>query len=371
MQIENEIRLDFSDVLIRPKRSVLTSRGEVDLHRDFTFRNSKQSYHGIPIIAANMDTVGTIEMANSLLKYEMSVALHKHYSETELAEFFRIEENKKNHWYSMGITLNDLEKFNSMMGHGVWTKNVCIDVANGYQETLVDFVKKLRDNNPSKIIMAGNVVTGEMTEALLLAGADIVKVGIGPGSVCTTRKMTGVGMPQLSAIIECADAAHGMRGHICADGGITVPGDLGKAFGAGADFVMMGGVFAGHDECAGEIIYEEYYEKRGLGVASEEREVQEQLVEVLMQRPIKMKFYGMSSKEAQEKHNGGVKKHRAAEGKSVEVPYKGPVENTILEYLGGLRSTCTYTGAEKLKELSKRTTFIRTNRQINNVFGNS
>lgn len=371
MQIENELRLDFSDVLLRPKRSILTSRGEVDLHREFTFRNSKQNYNGIPVIAANMDTIGTFKMADALHKHEMSVAIHKHYTQEELIEYFKNIDNNEAHWYSMGITDVDLIKFNFVKFHTGHVRNVCVDVANGYQEVFVDFVKKFREDNPNTIIMAGNVVTGEMTEALILAGADIVKVGIGPGSVCTTRKMTGVGMPQLSAIIECADSAHGLGGHICADGGITCPGDLSKAFGAGADFVMMGGVFAGHDECEGEIIYEEYQEEKGLGVYTDENNDGSNTVMVTLRRPVKMKFYGMSSKEAMDKHSGGIARHRAAEGKCVEVPYRGSVDNTVLEYLGGLRSTCTYIGARKLKDMSKCTTFVRVNNQINNTFGKS
>jgi len=367
MQIDTQTKLDFSDVLIKPKRSVLTSRGEVDLHREFTFRNSKQHYRGVPIIAANMDSVATFAMADALKTHDLSVALHKHYTVEELVPFFI--KNSHNHWYSMGITDKDLEKFNAV-SEKVKPKFVCIDVANGYQEIFVDFVKRFRENNPTTVIMAGNVVSGEMTEALILAGADVVKVGIGPGSVCTTRKMTGVGMPQLSAIIECADSAHGLGGHICADGGITCPGDLGKAFGAGADFCMMGGAFAGHDECEGEIIYEECQEEKGLGVADENNDGSNTVMATML-RPVKMKFYGMSSKEAMEKHSGGVAKHRAAEGKCVEVPYRGPVENTVLEYLGGLRSTCTYIGARKLKDMSKCTTFVVVNNQINNTFGKS
>ncbi|HEX9827508.1 MAG TPA: GMP reductase, partial [Flavobacteriaceae bacterium] len=221
-------------------------------------------------------------------------------------------------------------------------KFICIDVANGYSEHFVEFVKQTRDQYPDKVIIAGNVVTGEMVEELLLSGADIVKVGIGPGSVCTTRVKTGVGYPQLSAIIECADAAHGLGGQIISDGGCTIPGDVAKAFGAGADFVMLGGMLAGHDESGGELI-----ERDG--------------------KPYK-KFYGMSSQTAMEKHVGGVAEYRASEGKTVEVPYKGDVETTVQDILGGLRSTCTYVGAQRLKELTKRTTFIRVAEQENKVY---
>ena len=391
MQIENDLKLDFKDVLIKPKRSVLTSRSQVNLHRNYKFLHSKKTYAGVPIIAANMDTIGTFEMADALAKHGLSTAIHKHYTTDNLAKFFlggltpedvmkvrySVAGNETKHWFSMGITDKDLEKYNAVEEkmRGFFPApmtgfiNVCIDVANGYQEAVVDFVKKFREDHPITTIMAGNVVTSEMTEALILAGADIVKVGIGSGSVCTTRIKAGVGMPQLSAIIECADAAHGLKAHICADGGIVNPGDLGKAFGAGADFIMLGGMLAGHDECGGEIIYRTWTEKKGLGVYVDETNTGDQLVDVELHEPIAMKFYGMSSKEAMDKHNGGVAKHRAAEGKCVEVPYKGKVEGTIQEILGGLRSTATYIGAESLKEFGKRTTFIRVNSQSNEIFG--
>jgi GMP reductase len=244
----------------------------------------------------------------------------------------------------MGITRADFDKFKRVMARAAeHIEYVCVDVANGYHENFVQFIEKLRVGFPGITLMAGNVVTGDMTEALILAGVDIVKVGIGPGSVCTTRNMTGVGYPQLSAVIECADAAHGLGGQICADGGCTVPGDLAKAFGGGADFVMLGGMFAGHDECSGELI-----ERDG--------------------RKFKC-FYGMSSKAAMDKYSGGVAQYRASEGKEVLIDYRGPVEYTLQEILGGVRSACTYVGAHKLKELTKRTTFVRVSQQINEVFG--
>jgi GMP reductase len=219
-----------------------------------------------------------------------------------------------------------------------------LDVANGYSQRFIDFVKDVRDKWPDKILIAGNVVTSEMTEALLLAGADIIKIGIGPGSVCTTRKVAGVGFPQLSAVMECADAAHGLGGFIMADGGCQSPGDVSKAFGAGADFVMLGGLLAGHDECEGDVV----------DVDGEAYK----------------RFYGMSSNTAMEKHSGGVATYRASEGKTVQVKYRGPVEDTIKQILGGVRSACTYTGARTLKQLPKCTTFVRVNRQLNTIFGN-
>ena len=348
MRIENEVRLDFKDVLIRPKRSTLSTRSNVDVSRNFRFRHAQVDYHGVPIIAANMDTTGTMEMARALDAFGLSTALHKHYAVDELVAFFRTLERKSSAFYSMGIMKADEEKFDRVMaaagsGDDATVRYVCIDVANGYTEGFVRFVARIRERHPHLVIMAGNVVTGEMTEELILSGADIVKVGIGPGSVCTTRSMTGVGYPQLSAIIECADAAHGLEGHICADGGCTTPGDVAKAFGGGSDFVMLGGMLAGHDECAGDTV-----ERDG-------RRFQ--------------RFYGMSSRVAMERYSGGVAQYRAAEGKEVLVPCRGPVADTAQEILGGVRSACTYVGARRLRELSKRTTFVRVSQQANEVYG--
>jgi GMP reductase len=343
MHIERELKLDFRDVLIRPKRSTLPSRAQVDIRREFVFKHSQHKYLGIPIIAANMDTIGTFEMALAFAAHGLSVALHKHYGAEELIAFFRSLAAPSSAFYSMGITRHDLDKFERVHAKaGDAIGYVCIDVANGYSEAFVKFIEKFRGSYPKLTLMAGNVVTGEMTEELILSGIDIVKVGIGPGSVCTTRMVTGVGYPQLSAVIECADAAHGLGGRICADGGCAVPGDLAKAFGAGADFVMLGGMLAGHDECAGDIV-----ERGGTRYK---------------------RFYGMSSDAAMKKYSGGVAEYRAAEGKEVLVECRGPVAGTILQILGGLRSACTYVGARRLRELTKRTTFIRVGMQSNDVY---
>lgn len=345
MRIENEIKLGFKDVMFRPKRSTLKSRSEVTIEREFTFLHTQKKWSGVPLIAANMDTVGTFEMAEALYKDKIITAIHKHYSVQEWSDFLK-DKNDDFYQYialSTGTGKADEEKIKTILDTNPKIQFLCIDVANGYSEHFVEFVKKARQNFPDKIIMAGNVVTGEMVEELLLAGADIIKVGIGPGSVCTTRVKTGVGYPQLSAIIECADAAHGLGGQIIGDGGCKVPGDVAKAFGGGADFVMLGGMFAGHDESGGELITENGKTFR--------------------------LFYGMSSQTAMDKHSGGVAEYRASEGKTVKVPYKGPVAETVKDILGGVRSTCTYVGAAKLKELSKRTTFIRVQEQENQVFG--
>ncbi|XP_078097542.1 GMP reductase 1 isoform X2 [Mustelus asterias] len=325
------------------KRRLTGDLIEVDLKRTFTFRNSKHTYTGIPLIAANMDTVGTFEMAEVLSKFVMFTAIHKHYSPEDWKKFGASHPECLEHIaVSSGTGQADLDKLYMILETIPAIKYICLDVANGYSEYFVESVKTVRAKFPKHTIMAGNVVTGEMVEELILSGADIIKVGIGPGSVCTTRIKTGVGYPQLSAVIECADSAHGLKGHIISDGGCSCPGDVAKAFGAGADFVMLGGMFAGHDQCAGEII-----EKNG--------------------KKVKL-FYGMSSDTAMKKHVGGVAEYRASEGRTVEVPYRGDVENTILDILGGLRSTCTYVGAAKLKELSRRTTFIRVTQQSNQMF---
>jgi GMP reductase len=340
MRIEDEIKLDYSDVLLRPKRSTLSSRSEVELTKTYKFRNNS-TWTGIPIVAANMDTVGTLEMADALCEHKMITCLSKH---VDMGDWSFSTQYLNNISFTMGRDQTSKEKTLKLLQEYTDVNFVTLDVANGYMECFVDLVKEMREKCPNTTIIAGNVVTAEMTEALILAGADIVKVGIGPGSVCTTRKMTGVGYPQLSAVIECADAAHGLGGHIMADGGCTTVGDIAKAFGAGADFVMLGGMLAGHDESAGEL------------VTTNEGKFKT--------------FYGMSSDTAMDKYHGGVAKYRASEGKTVMVPYRGSVHGTIQQILGGLRSACSYVGAERLKDLPKCTTFIRVNRQLNTVFGN-
>lgn len=343
MRIEKEIKLDYKDVLIRPKRSTLQSRSEVDVTRTFLFKACGQTITGVPIVASNMDGVGTMTMARTLSAHHMFVALHKFYLVEQLKNFFEslTPAQASYVFYTMGIKEQDLEQLEAVIRALDEDRimNICIDVANGYTERFVAFVKQVRERFPKKILMVGNVVTGEMVEELALAGADIIKVGIGPGSVCTTRRMTGVGYPQLSAVIECADAAHGIGARICADGGCQVPGDIAKAFGAGGDFVMIGSMFAGYDEGETEKIMRDGKEY--------------------------MRYYGSSSEEAMMKHHGSIPLYRASEGKSVEVDYRGSVEKSIQEILGGLRSACTYVGARHLKELSKRTTFVCVSEQLN------
>ena len=338
MRILEDIKLDFKDVLFVPKRSTLSSRREVDLVRKFKFRWSQHEYSGIPIIAANMDGVATFEMAKALQKHGLFTCITKDYGFADWIKHWPdLEVN--NIAVSTGTSDADFERLKVIINQVRQIQFICVDVANGYHEKFGQFIERIRTAYPDKTIIAGNVVTADMTQELILRGADIVKVGIGPGSVCTTRFQTGVGYPQLSAIIECSDAAHGLGAHIIADGGCTSPGDVAKAFGAGADFVMLGGMLAGHTEGGGEV-------KDG-----------------------RVSFYGMSSRAANEKHFGGLKEYRSAEGKVVDIPYKGDVEHTVLDILGGIRSTCTYVGAAQLKNLSKCTTFARVTQQINNVFG--
>ena len=340
MKIEQDIKLDFSDVLIRPKRSTLESRNDINLEREFKFPHSNQKWKGIPIIASNMDTVGTLDMYHSLRKYNMLTCFHKFLNINDYPD-----NDDNNYIVSIGIRDEDMIKLCNLYKKSPSKCNIiCIDIANGYIQRLVDFCQQVRELIPHCILIAGNVVSREMVEELILnGGVDIVKVGIGSGSVCTTRLQTGVGMPQLSSIIECADAAHGCNGHIISDGGITCPGDASKAFGAGADFVMLGSILAGHNESGGEIIEEE----------GEKYKV----------------FYGMSSDTAMNKHYGGVNKYRSSEGKTVKIKLKGPVDETINDLLGGIRSTCTYVNAKNLKDLSKCTTFLRVNNQVNKIYG--
>ncbi len=343
MRIEEEIKLDYSDVLFRPKRSTLKSRKDVDLNRKYTFKHSRSSWKGIPIIASNMDGVGEIDVAKKLSSHKLMTALTKQHDINQIGTIY-----KKNIFFdsialSCGTSKDSYNRLNSILKKYPKFKFICIDVANGYSENFSNFVSEVRKKYPKKTIIAGNVVTADMTQELVLSGADIVKVGIGPGSVCTTRIQTGVGYPQLSAVMECADAAHGLGAHIIADGGCTCPGDVAKGFGAGADFIMLGGMLAGHKEGGGDIIQEN-------GTKF-------------------IEFYGSSSEEANEKHYGGLANYRSSEGKKVKIQMKNSLDSTIRDILGGVRSSCTYVGASSLKQLSKCTTFVRVNNQYNDTFG--
>ena len=383
MRIEPDIKLDYKNVLIRPKRSTLTSRKEVSLVREFNYRNYNAEnicppdFEGIPIIAANMDGVGTFKMADKLAEGEIMTCLKKTYTSAELISYFDSEMWERREYVAMsiGISDSDLNKFKTVYDHvGKKLKYVCIDVANGYTERFVNFIQEFRLLYADIVIIAGNVVTADQTQELILNGADIVKVGIGPGSVCTTRIKTGVGYPQLSAVIECADAAHGLGGHIIADGGCTSSGDVAKAFAGGADFVMLGGMLAGHDEGGGEVIAK-HYETNEVSYFPTSSDFHSRNETPVYKRVVETKkfvqFYGMSSKAANDKHFGGLKEYRSSEGREVLVPYRGEVAKTIQDILGGIRSTCTYVGADELKRLNKCTTFVMCHDTHNRIYEGS
>ena len=347
MRIEEDVKLDYSDVLLRPKRSTLTSRKNVVLERKFSFYHSKKTWGGVPIMTANMATSGTFEMAMALAPHKMVTAFHKYYSIEDYKKFFENFDNPDYIVYTLGIRDADIEQLKKMIAEGLMNKFsfVCIDVPNGYLERFIDSIKLVRSLCPDHIIIAGNVVTNEMTEEIILAGADIVKVGIGSGSACTTRRMAGVGYPQLSAVIECADAAHGISndrggyGLVIADGGQQYPSCIAKAFCGGADYNMAGSLFSGFDESGGELI-----EKNG-------KKFKE--------------YFGSSSNKALQEFYGKKDGHRASEGRYVLMPYKKEgLQNFIQDLFGSLRSTATYIGAKSLKEFSKRATFIKVNRQL-------
>ena len=344
MRINTQPKLNFDDVLLEPKRSTLSSRKDVDMTRKFTFKNSGKVVNFLPIFASNMDGVGTFSMAKVLQEHKMMTVITKSTTPDEwrkaVGNGVRLQsvsvctgtnkmwdEDAQDYKYMQEI----LQSFPDI-------KFITVDVANAYHENFVDFIKRVRDEYPDKVIIAGNVVTPEMTEELIINGADVVKIGIGPGSVCTTRTMTGVGVPQFSAILDCADAANGVDGHIMADGGCVYPGDIAKAFGGGAHMVMIGGMLAGHDES---------------------------------EKPVvdgKVEFYGMSSDRAREVHGKRKDGYRGNEGRFIQLPYRGPVKPTVEDILGGVRSACTYIGARRLKDMPKCASFVTVYNNINRVY---
>ena len=350
MIIEDDIKLDYSDVLIRPKRSTLTSRFDVELKRTYTFYHSNKEWTGIPIMASNMDTTGTFKMHEELSLHGMITCIARHYNkdgthyDKDGTHWYRAERRNKLCAMS-GISDKEIFELVTISNTQPDISFIGLDVANGYTINFVESIKKLRKHLPESTIIAGNVVTADMTAELILAGADIVKIGVGSGSVCTTRIKTGVGYPQLSAVMECADAAHGIGGHIIADGGCNSSGDIVKAFAAGADFVMIGGLLAGHDECDSEYVFEDDNPE-----------------------PVGMEFYGMASKTAMDRHGHPNREYRGEEGKTVMIKYNGPVRDTVIDILSGIRSACTYVGAKRLKDLTKCTTFVRVNNTHNRIF---
>jgi GMP reductase len=344
MRINNEPKLNFEDVLLQPKRSTLSSRKDVDMTRKFTVRNSSKVMNFTPIFASNMDGVGTFSMAKVLQEYKMMTVITK----TTTPEQWKAAVGNGVRLQSVSVCTgtnkmfdDDAEDYRNMQDILKMfpdIKMITVDVANAYHQNMVGFINKIREEYPDKVIVAGNVVTPEMTEELIINGADVVKIGIGPGSVCTTRTMTGVGVPQFSAILDCADAANGVDGHIMADGGCTQPGDIAKALGGGAHMVMIGGMLAGHDESEQQVV------------------------------DGKVEFYGMSSDRAREKHGKRKDGYRGNEGRLISLPYRGPVSNTVEDILGGVRSACTYIGARRLKDMPKCASFVTTNNVINRVY---
>ena len=344
MRIKQALKLNYEDVLLQPKRSTLTSRADVKMTRTFKFRNSKKQLEFCPIFASNMDGVGTFSMAKVLQEYKMMTVITK---STTLDQWKQAVGNGLR-LQSVAVCTgtnvlwdedaNDYKTMQDVLKNFPDVKFITVDVANAYHQNFVDFVKRIRDEYPDKIIVAGNVVTPEMTEELIINGADVVKIGIGPGSVCTTRTMAGVGIPQFSAIVECSDAANGVDGHIIADGGCVHPGDIAKALGGGAHMVMIGGMLAGHDESEQEIV------------------------------DGKVEFYGMSSDRAREVHGKRKDGYRGNEGRLISLPHRGPVKETVEDILGGVRSAATYIGARRLKDMPKCATFVKTNNVINRVY---
>lgn len=344
MRIDNDPKLNFEDVLLKPKRSTLSSRRDVDMTRKFTFRNSRKVMDFLPIFASNMDGVGTFSMARQMQKHKMMTVITKSTTPAQWKEAAGTGIRMQSVSVCTGTNVMwdpdapDYKTMQQVLQMFPDVKMITIDVANAYHQNFVDFIKKVRDEYPDKTIIAGNVVTAEMVEELIINGADVVKIGIGPGSVCTTRTMTGVGVPQFSAIVECSDAANGVGGHIMADGGCVYPGDIAKAFGGGAHMVMIGGMLAGHDESEQPVI------------------------------DGKVEFYGMSSDRAREVHGKRKDGYRGNEGRLISLPHRGPVEPTLEDILGGVRSACTYIGARRLKDMSKCASFVTTNNVINKVY---
>ena len=367
MQIIDSVQLDFSDVLIKPRRSSIDSRSKVDITRNYKFKWCPYTIKGTGIMQANMGTIGNFDVSKKMLDNGLFACLHKYHNVEDLIEFYTdLIDRGDDTWMrcllAIGLRDNGIEKLrtlNEKLGVQVGIK---FDVPNGYIPQVKEKVINLRKEFPDMFIMVGNVVTGDITEDLILSGADCVAVGIGPGGQCLTREQTGCGRPQLSAIIECADAAHQVGGMVCGDGGITCPGDLGKAFGAGADFIMIGSMFAGTLEADGDIIskwiFNGEYEPAADGSGFEPH---------LELKEFKQ-FYGMSSTLAQEKFGNGKPKYRASEGRVTIVPYVGSIDGVIEELLGGLRSTMTFLGAWKLKNIPKQCTFYKVHNQLNRTY---
>lgn len=368
MRIIEEEQFGFDDLMFQQQETKHSSRDLVDLKREFSFLHAKGLHIYTPIIASNMDGVGTYAMANAFKDFAenpdykgdiLTAAITKGYSNPQFGNPVEFYTNMYNNlgnthqWYTIGIAekeRNLMLKIAEQLPSDKGINKICIDIAQGGLVNLQERVRDVRAQFKDAVIMAGNVSTPELTKKLIDAGADIIKIGIGPGSVCTTRSMTGVGRPQASAIIECAESAHSMGAHICADGGMKTPGDMAKAFALGADFLMLGGYLSGHQEGVGSHQTCEF--------SITEKDNGAKFVQ----------FHGMSSKEAQDKHSGGIKSHRGSEGKSVDVPFKGDVEHTMRITLNNIRSAGTYIDADRLEDYHKKAVFYKVREQLNPMF---
>lgn len=387
MLIHNDIQLDFDDVLIAPQTTTINHRGEVDIIREFKYLD----VCGVPVISANMTQTGTFDVASKLLENDYFATLHKFYKAEEIIEFIQSQKrknilnglidccgeymgNEKNLFVTVGKRNWDEEfkKIETIYEQTGALVSVLLDVPNAYIPEIVDCVKQLREfmneqNCHGGLIAVGNVCSGDETQKLILAGANFVKVGIGPSPVCDTRIKTGCGRPQLSAIIECANAAHQVNGYIIADGGFKTNADFCKALVAGADICMSGSMFAGCEEANGKIVEKcfrtnEYDIDYGYDYS---------LTEFANPEPGKPKFefkqfkeyYGMSSFRAQRENYGKVTTTGTSEGVECKlVPYTGPIQNTINDINGSLRSCGSYIGAKNIKSFSRQGMFYKVNR---------
>lgn len=331
-------KLDYKDVLIIPtKQSFVESRKLVSLNVKRKFRYSRQEWHGVPILSSNMDTVSDLNTHNILARRNYMTCFPKHFNKIwaeKIPDVLKYTDR-----YALSCGLKDIEYVEDIIlklqDMGSPLKFLCIDIANGHLFNMIELCSNLRIKHPYITLIAGNVVTASATEDLILdGGVDIVKIGIGNSPICTTRIMTGVGYPQLSAVLECAATARSLKAHIIADGGISSSGDIAKAFVAGADFIMLGSMLAAHEESPGEM--EDGYKL----------------------------IYGMSSSIANEKHSGGMMGYKTSEGRIVKVPIKGPLEETLLKIEGGLASACTYVNAKNLDDLHNNGNFVLVNRQF-------
>ena len=338
-------KIDFKDVLIVPNKTTIKSRKEVSLQREFTFKNNTK-WKGVPIISSNMDTVSDVKTFDILRQHDYITCFPKHYNKKWTLDFPKHLELVDNYMLTCGTgdSNNLIALVKKLYTFGIHPRFICVDVANGYMKQLEDTCVQIKSFFPECILVAGNVVTPDSVyELMSQCGVDIVKIGIGSGAVCTTRLKAGVGYPQLSAMLECKSAAELGGGYLISDGGIVYPCDIAKAFAAGSDFVMCGSILAGHDESPGELVIAEDGQKYKT-------------------------YYGMASETAVKKYNEGKMGYRTAEGKKVLIKLKGPLDTTIEDINGSLRSACSYTDSRNLEEFYNKSKFIEVNTTHNKIF---